>query len=242
MKTIFKVIYLTSLVLILFASANAQNLYIVGSSTREFTTDLKDDYTIELLGSVGNTSLVDINAKVMVKVQQLTPGHSYDVCWKGSCLPADTTDMSVEAADVVPAQSQLPDYSFYSHYHAQYKGSTAIPGTGKLLYVFYNVSNPDDKAELTATFTFTNGGSVSEFLSNPEISVVHSMDNLLTITAENEDNYQVNLYGLNGASILSSNFRISYNSDLNNLSAGVYIFSITKADGKKMTSGKIVIK
>lgn len=242
MKNIYKVIYLSALLLFVSNFIYSQSLYVVGPTSLDLTKDILEDWSVEIHSTVGNNTLTDINVKVKVKVLEIAKGHSFDVCWKGNCLPSTTEDWDKGDTDVIPAGQALPENSFFSHYYCTDKGSDPVKGNGKLLYTFYRPENQDDKAELTVTIAFTDVGSVSEFTSNPEISILHSMDNKLSISADNSGEYFVSLYSINGNNILNEKFNSSYQTDLNLLSSGVYLFNITKVNGERVSAGKIVIK
>jgi hypothetical protein len=239
MKIYLKLIYLPIIFLLAGNLLFAQSIYVVGPTNYIDSIDIKDDWSISLHSTIGNKSNSDINVKVMVKVQVLPVGHSFDVCWKGNCLPATTEDWDKADPEQIKAGTVLPENSFFSHYYCQDKGSDPLPGTGKLLYTFYNVDNPADKAEIMATFLFTNKTSVSEFISNPTIDIKQTQDNILNISTEKSERYQLNIYSINGNLVLSSSFELNSYTDLNTLSNGVYIFNLIDSHGNKAAIGKI---
>lgn len=241
MKILSKIIYIALLIFAFNLSAFSQSIVVVGPTTIDTTASMNDEYEIYFKSKITNPTPNDVTVKIKVLVVSLPEGHSFDCCWNGLCGPAGREDWDKSTPYVLKSGEITDDNMFYAHYYCQYKGDP-VPGTGKLKYVFYNVNNPDDKAEINATFTFTPGGSVSEILANPNLKIIHSESNLLSITSEISENYKLDIFAINGNTVFSQTFIGNFEKNLNEVSAGVYLFAITNSNGQKVSTGKILIK
>lgn len=242
MNILSKIIYIATFFLAFNLSAYSQSIVVAGPTTIDSTASMNDEYEIYFKSKITNPTLSDVNVKIKVVVVSIPEGHSFDCCWNGLCGPAGREDWDKSTPYILKSGETTDDNMFYAHYYCQYHGSDPVPGTGKLKYVFYNVNNPDDKAEINATFTFTPGGSVSEILANPNLKILHSESNLLSITSEISENFKLEIFAINGNKVFSQTFTTNFEKNLNEISTGVYLFAITNSNGQKVSSGKILIK
>jgi len=241
MKKIY-IILSSLLVIFLFSGTiQAQNLYISGENELSSSKDINEDWEIILYSSIGNQSSSDITSKVKIHVEEMTTGHNYAICWGINCLPS-TSDFDWDKSDefVINANSITSMGTFSAHYYCTDYVSDPIPGKGVLVFTFYNVNNPDDNCTLKGTFIFTDGGSVSETYSIPSVNVNYTNDNILSVSAENSDNYQLSIFDLNGVQVANANFSTSYSGNFNNLQKGVYFYTILDSQGKFAAKGKIL--
>ncbi|MGB9702705.1 MAG: T9SS type A sorting domain-containing protein [Candidatus Kapaibacteriota bacterium] len=220
----------------------AQFLRIVGDTVLSYEANLDETYEILFTTQVQNTSFADLNVKVKVKVLEITEGHSFDVCWAGGCLPPAKEDWDKSPSDVIKGGATLPTNAFYSHYYPYSGASDPKPGTGKLVYTFYDADNPSDNASVTVSFKYYSGSGIIELPQTNSLSINLNEQNTLEIKLNQNDNYTISIYDTRGNMMLTSTFNSDKNIDLNNFSNGAYVFSIINSESKKVTTGKFIKK
>jgi len=185
------------------------------------------------------SSSVTINVK---KIEiDIYPGTTNSFCFKGTCYP-NTTFISPTSltlgAGVLDTTNFYGDYSAYGNV-----GSTSI------MYVFFDVNNPDDSSYVTITYisTLNNISESSVFqntISPPYPNPSRSYARFSYTLAQNAESGRLLIYDLLGTSI--ENLELieregTVTVQTSSLQNGIYFYSFI-VDDKTILTKRMIVK
>jgi len=239
---------LLSLIIVLTSTTflNAQDIYL--SWDGEMLEDtvvvrgLPTDFQIVFEAICNNNTNDTLIIKVAKEELEILDSTINTFCWGGSCY-GPMTDTSGNADTIPPGgSSNIGDFS------GDYEPHNQI-GTSTIKYTFFNIDNPEQKAEVVVIYSAStdglaeeamNGGSISEVYPNPANYFVN-LDYQLTSKVNTAT---VKIFNLLGATVKEAVLERGSNKlkmDVSGLNNGIYFYSVL-INGDIYKTKKLIIQ